>query len=110
LSVEELDRVIDEIMSRAEKTREEILKDAQRKASEILNKPIPIEIYKLEAEEVVRKAEQEAERIIKEGEEKARELKALASLRLKDAVKFLVEVVTGLKKMIILSKPAKMKK
>lgn len=98
MSVTELDRIIDEILSRAEAEKENILKAAKIKAAEILKRPIPIEDYRKEAEEIVKRAKEEADKIIREAEEKAREIRNIAKSKLENAVKALLEYVTGLKK------------
>lgn len=98
MSIQELDRLVDEILLKAEKERERILQDARRQANEILSRPVPIEHYRAEAEELIRRAKIEAERIIRDAEERALLIKKKAYDRFEEMVEYLVKVVAGLEK------------
>ncbi|MEM4481470.1 MAG: hypothetical protein QXK88_02665 [Desulfurococcaceae archaeon] len=97
MSAEELDRKVDEILSRAETERENIIRAARQRAVEILNKPVPTEEYQEEASKIIEEARKEASRIIEEAEELAKKLKASARRNMDEAVRFILEYVTGMK-------------
>lgn len=98
LSIEELDRIVDEILSNAEKERERILREAKEKAINILNKPIILDDYRKEADEIIEKAKKQADEIVKEAEKEAEKIRARANLKLNEAIDFLVQYVAGLTK------------
>jgi len=97
LSVEELDRLVDEILSKAEEEKNRVIASARARAREILEKPIPVEDYKREAEEILSRAKAEAERVVREAEEAAKRIKSISNERLGKAVALLLEYVLGLK-------------
>lgn len=98
MSIEELDKLVDEILSKAEKEKERIIQEARRIAAEILKKPIPVEQYKHEAEELIKKARLEAEKIIQESLIKSNRIKEQALQKLDEVVDFIVKIVAGLDK------------
>lgn len=98
MSIQDIDRMVDEILSKAEKERERIIQEARRKAAEILSRPVPVDQYRAEAEEIIRKARVEADRLIREAEARAVEMKKRAYDRIDEAVDYLVKLVAGLEK------------
>lgn len=98
MDVQELDRMVDEILSKAEEERERIISEAKRRAAELLNRPIPVEEYRREAELIIAKAKEEAERILKDAMEKAEEMRRKASPNIDKAVALLLEYVLGLRR------------
>lgn len=98
MSAEELDKKVDEILSEAERERDNILKVARQKALEVLSRPIPASEYQLEASRIVEEARREASRIVEEAERLARSLLDSARSKMGQAINLIVEYVTGVKK------------
>jgi len=97
VSIEELDRKISEILSRAEAESRAIIEDAKRRAREIMSRPIPVDSFKKEAEAVVANAKVEAERIVEDAKRKAEEIRSVARQKIEEAARILVEYVVGLR-------------
>lgn len=97
MSVEELDKQIDEILSKAEEEKNKVIANARARAREIMSKPIPIEEYQREAEEIINRAKIEAEEIIKESKKKAEMIKNVGKEKIETAVALLLEYILGLR-------------
>lgn len=96
MSIEELDKIIDEILSNAEEEKKRIIEHAKTRAIEIQKRPIPIEEFRREAEEMIKNAKIEAERIIKEAEKKALDIRNIKKEKIEEAVSYLLKHILGL--------------
>ncbi|OYT40882.1 MAG: hypothetical protein B6U89_00635 [Desulfurococcales archaeon ex4484_58] len=96
-SIEDIEKEIDEILSKAEEKKMKIIGDARRRAEEIKNKPIPTSAYELEAEEIIKEAEKQAKEVIKEAERKAEEIKNIDEKRYKEIVEKIARIIAGVK-------------
>jgi V/A-type H+-transporting ATPase subunit G/H len=94
-SIEDIEKEIDSILTEAEKKRLKIIDDAKKKAREILNKPFPIDAYRLESEKIIEDAKKKADEIIRRAKEEAERITNIDKRRIEKAIEFVVRVVTG---------------
>lgn len=97
MSIEELDKTIDEILSKAEEEKNKIIASARIRAKEILSKPVPVEEYYKEAEELINQAKLEAEKIMREAESKAEKIRRIEKEKFDKAVELLLDYILGLR-------------
>lgn len=95
VDIEAIEREIEEIISKAEEKRLKIIGDARRKAEEIMGKPIPVDTYRLEAENIVEKANREAEEIVEKARKEAEEIKNSVGDKRRMIVEKIVKIVIG---------------
>ena len=78
-----------------EKEADEIIKEARKKAKEIIAKPLPLDKFKEEAEKIIEDAKNRANEIIKEAETQAEQIRIKANKNLDKATKELLKYVVG---------------
>ncbi|MEM0378139.1 MAG: hypothetical protein QXP68_02885 [Thermosphaera sp.] len=97
MSLAEIDKLIDDILSEAENKKLMILKNAQKKAELIKQKPFPVEEYRQEAGKILQEAEESTKQIIAETERKILELRNIPEEKKREVIELIKKYVMWLK-------------
>jgi len=95
-SIRELDEAIDALMKEAERKKLMILKEAEKRAEEILAREIPINDFRREADAIISNARMKREEILREARLQAEALKNIPREKKAKAVEYIVRLVVGL--------------
>lgn len=96
INIEDLEKEVDNILRNAEEKKMIIIREARKKAEEILNRPIPTSAYESEAEKIIKNAEKEAEKIISEARKKAEKIKDIDERKYRELVIKLTRIIVGI--------------